>query len=349
MDQPDVGEDAPVLSVVVPVFNEEECIREFHRRTVDALAGLDLTYELIYVDDGSVDSSRSLLSAIADEDRATRVLSLSRNFGHQIAVSAGLHHARGSAAVIIDADLQDPPEVIVQLVATWREGADVVSAVRTARVGETRFKVLTAGWFYRLIRRWSQLDIELDAGDFRLLSRPVIDTVNAMPEQFRFVRGMTAWAGFDQRAVEYTRDARFAGSTKYPLKKMIALATNAITSFSFAPLQLAAVFGVIIALSSAVAVPVVVALRLAGIGGLGGQTTVLIAVLFFGGVQLSFLGLIGEYVGRAAIEGKDRPLYVIASSEGHPNVAAGPYSLDRCAGCGLGPPGPGGFREMGSR
>ena len=305
-----------MLSIVVPVFNEAGCLAEFARRTFAMLSTLAMDAEILFVDDGSSDQSLMMLEQLTAQDSRVRVLSFSRNFGHQIAVTAGLHHARGDAVVIIDSDLQDPPEVIPQLVESWRSGGQVVAAVRTERRGESRFKQATATWFYRLIRRWSKLDIELNAGDFRLLDRKAVDAINAMPESFRFVRGMTAWVGFDQRSVTYVRDPRFAGETKYPLKKMVTLASTAITSFSFVPLQLAALFGLIVSSLSILAVPVVIGLRIGGVKGLGGQTTVLIAVLFFGGVQLSFLGLIGEYVGRMSIEIKRRPLYVIAKAFG---------------------------------
>jgi dolichol-phosphate mannosyltransferase len=248
-------------------------------------------------------------------DQRVRVIALSRNFGHQIAVSAGLDEARGEAVVVIDSDLQDPPELIPELVEKWRDGYEVVHAVRTARHGETRFKRWTASAFYRLIRSWTDLNIQLDAGDFRLMGRQAVDALRSMPEQFRFVRGMTAWVGFEQTGVPYERDSRYAGDSKYPLRRMVRLAMTAITSFSFVPLQLASVFGFIVSGLAAIAVPIVVALRLLGAEGLGGQTTVLLAVLFFGGVQLLFLGVLGEYLGRISVEVKRRPLYFVDRSE----------------------------------
>jgi polyisoprenyl-phosphate glycosyltransferase len=304
---------APVVSIVVPVFDEQECLPEFHRQTVDVLNGCPLSSEIVYVDDGSRDGSAAVLEKLATADERVRVVTFSRNFGHQMAVSAGLDFSRGQAVVVIDSDLQDPPELIPDLIERWESGADVVHAVREERQGESWFKTKSAALFYALIRRLTDLDLQADAGDFRLYDRRVVDALCAMPERFRFIRGMTAWVGFDQASVGYARHGRHAGASKYPLRKMIALAATAITSFSFVPLQLASVFGFIVALLAVVAVPIVIPLRLAGVEGLGNQTTVLITLLFFGGVQLVFLGLIGEYLGRIAIEIKQRPLYIVRS------------------------------------
>jgi polyisoprenyl-phosphate glycosyltransferase len=322
------GRARPVVSLVVPVFNEEDCIREFHRRATAMFDQLGETGEIVFVDDGSRDKSLQLLTDIAGADPSVRVISFSRNFGHQIAVTAGIDHAHGDAVVVIDADLQDPPEVVPELVAQWRKGGEVVVAVRSERKGESRMKLATASLFYRLIRRWTDLDIHLDAGDFRLLDRKVVDTLRSMPEGFRFMRGLTSWVGYDQRSVDYVRDERFAGITKYPVRKMVTLAVNAITSFSFVPLQLASLVGFVIAMLTGIAIPIVIALRIAGVEGLGGQTTVLMAVLFFGGVQLSFLGLIGEYLGRMAIEVKRRPLYVIRQAIGFTGSVIGSRERD---------------------
>lgn len=305
------GSGAVELSVVVPVFNEEECIGEFHRRLSAALGSIGTTFEILYVDDGSRDASPHLLDELEAEHPAVFAIHLSRNFGHQIAVSAGMDAARGRATVVIDADLQDPPELIPSLVDRWRAGVDVVHAVRDERKGETRFKLVTARLFYRMIRRWTDLDLQVDAGDFRLMDRAVVDAIGEMPERFRFIRGMVAWVGFRQESVGYTRDERFAGSSKYPLRSMARLAMTAITSYSFAPLQLAAVIGFFISGVVTVAVPLVIVLRLVGVRGLGGQTTVLIAILFFGGLQLAFMGVLGEYLGRLYIEAKQRPLYIL--------------------------------------
>ncbi len=299
------------ISVVVPVFNEQDCIEEFHRRLTAAMAGVTDSWEVVFVDDGSRDKSFMLLTELTARDSRARLLSLSRNFGHQAAVSAGLQHAAGRAVVVIDADLQDPPELIGDLVAVWHDGAEVVHAVRTRRLGETRLKRWMARLFYRAIRRATSFDIQVDAGDFRLIDRRVVEVLLDMPERHRFIRGLTAWAGFDQRTVGYVRDARHAGTTKYPLRKQLRLAFTALTAFSLVPLQLASVLGLGIAAVSAVAMPVVIALRLLGVEGLGGQTTVLIVVMFFGGVQLTFLGLFGEYLGRINEEVRHRPLFVV--------------------------------------
>lgn len=319
----------PELSVVVPVFNEEDCLREFQRRTSAVLDGLGMSSEILYVDDGSSDHSARILDELAAADPRVRLLRLSRNFGHQIAVTAGLDASRGAAVVVIDSDLQDPPEVIVDLVASWRSGVDVVHAVRKARPGESRFKKATASAFYRLIRRWTDLKIQVDAGDFRLMDRVAVDAMCQMPERFRFVRGMAAWVGFNQGTVEYVRHERFAGSSKYPLSKMVHLALTAITSFSFAPLQIASLAGFVLSAITVAAVPVVVLLRMLGVGGLGGQTTVLIAVLFLGGIQLVVLGILGEYVGRIYMEVKARPVYVL--DPGPTRRGAGPGTAERAA------------------
>jgi len=317
-------DDAPLLSVVAPVFNEAECLPEFFRRMLAVLDALPMRAELIFVDDGSTDTSPAALSELARTDERVQIVSLSRNFGHQVAVSAGLDHTAGDAVVVIDSDLQDPPELIPRLVEEWEGGSEVVHAVRTMRHGETRFKTWTASRFYRLIKGWTDLDIQVDAGDFRLLGRRAVDAIRAMPEQFRFLRGMAAWVGFRQSVVPYERDSRFAGATKYPLKRMLRLASTALTSFSFVPLQLASIFGFVISAITALAVPVVIVLRVLGVMGLGGQTTVLLAVMFFGGVQLVVLGIIGEYLGRIAIEVKRRPLYLVDRIECHSGVEAEP-------------------------
>lgn len=310
-------ESKPWLSVVAPVFNEEDCLAEFYRRiseAVDALAvpdGLAGAVELIFVDDGSSDGSAAKLADLAASDPRVRVLSMSRNFGHQVAITAGLDHARGAAVVVIDSDLQDPPELIADMVQEWRNGADVVHAVRRERAGESAFKKTTASAFYRMIRRMTDLDIQMDAGDYRLMDRVVVDVMCSMRERHRFVRGLVAWSGFRQVGVAYDRDARFAGSTKYPLRRMWRLAVTAITAFSFLPLQLASVIGFATSLIALICLPVVVILRVAGSPFFGGQTTVLLVVMALGGLQLFFLGVIGEYVGRIVEEVKLRPLYVL--------------------------------------
>jgi dolichol-phosphate mannosyltransferase len=252
-----------------------------------------------------------MIRDLAHQDQRIRPVIFARNFGHQIAVTAGLDYCRGQAVVIIDADLQDPPEVILDLIAKWREGYQVVYAVRAEREGETWFKLFTASLFYRLIYRITDVKIPLDTGDFRLMDRKVVNVMNQMRERHRFLRGMSSWVGFKQIGVEYRRAARYAGTTKYPLKKMLKLALNAITGFSYFPLQLATYLGFISALVSILAIPVVIIERLAGEQAFLGQATTLIAVLFLGGVQLISLGILGEYVGRVYDEVKGRPLYIV--------------------------------------
>jgi len=248
---------------------------------------------------------------LARQDLHVRPVIFARNFGHQIAVTAGLDYSRGQAVIIMDSDLQDPPEVIPDLITKWREGYEVVYAVRKEREGETRFKLFTASLFYRIIYRITDVNIPLDTGDFRLLDRKVVDVLNSMRERYRFLRGMSAWVGFRQIGVPYKRAARFAGETKYPLKKMVKFASDAITGFSYFPLQVATYLGFISAGISILAIPVVIALRLAGSQAFFGQATTLIAVLFLGGVQLISLGILGEYIGRLYDEAKHRPLYIV--------------------------------------
>ena len=309
----------PTLSVIVPIYNEVESIPELYRRVASVMESLGETWELILVDDGSVDGSRELAVRIAEGDPRVRSLIFARNFGHQIAVTAGLDKSRGQAVVIMDADLQDPPEVIPELFAKWREGYEVVYAVRSEREGDSWFKKTTAHLFYRLIYRITDVDIPQDTGDFRLLDRKVVKVLNQMRERHRFLRGMSAWVGFNQMGVPYVRKARFAGETKYPLKKMLRFASDAITGFSYFPLQLATYTGFISASLSILAIPVVIALRLGGEHtALTGQATTLIAVLFLGGVQLMSLGILGEYIGRLYDEAKGRPLYILREDPDNP-------------------------------
>lgn len=314
------GSGPPTFSVVVPVYDEAPNLAELHRRLRTVMASIGEPWELLLVDDGSTDGSAALVTELAAADPVVRPILLVRNFGHQIAVTAGLDRARGDAVVVLDADLQDPPEVIPELVERWREGAEIVVGVRTERPGESRFKRATASVFYRLIRRLTDVDIPLDAGDFRLLDRQVVDAIGAMRERNRFLRGLSAWTGYRTATVPYRRAPRHAGTTKYPLRSMLRFAASAITSFSHVPLQLATLVGFVAAALSALAIPLVVVLRLVGVKGLGGQTTVLIAVLFLGGVQLLSLGVLGEYVGRLYDEAKGRPLYLV---RGDPTSRAG--------------------------
>ena len=301
-----------LLSIVIPCYNEQEVIHETMRRLGDLCAQLsDLDIEMIFVDDGSRDSTRAILKEYASRDVRIRVIGFARNFGHQIAVTAGIDAARGDAIVLMDADLQDPPEVVHQMIEKWREGYDVVYGTRTERPGESRFKLLTARSFYRLLNRLSDVPIPLDTGDFRLMSRKVADALRSMPERDRFVRGMVSWVGFKQIALPYKRAERFAGSTKYPLRKMIRFATDGILSFSTKPLQLAVGLGMAAALLALAGILYALILRVFTSIWVEGWTALMIAVLFLGGVQLICIGILGEYVGRIYNEAKSRPLYIV--------------------------------------
>ncbi|MEW6094057.1 MAG: glycosyltransferase family 2 protein [Chloroflexota bacterium] len=299
-------------SIVAPIFNELDNLPELYRRVREVMSAVRGTWELVLVDDGSTDDSTEAVRQLARQDKHVRPVIFARNFGHQVAITAGWDHARGDAVVIIDADLQDPPEVIPELIAKWKEGYQVVYAVRAEREGETWFKRFTASLFYRIIYRITDVNIPLDTGDFRLMDRRVVDVLKTMRERHRFPRGMSAWVGFKQVGVPYKRAARHAGVTKYPFKKMLKLALNAITGFSYFPLQLATYFGFGSAALAIIAIPVVVVMRLMGSQFFAGQATTLIAVLFLGGVQLISLGVLGEYLGRVYDEAKGRPLYILS-------------------------------------
>jgi len=298
-------------SIIAPIYNEIENIPELYCRVTEVMQSAHEPWELILVDDGSTDGSTEKIRELAKADKHVRPVIFARNFGHQVAITAGWDYARGEAVVIIDADLQDPPEVILQLAEKWREGYEVVYAVRAEREGETWFKKFTASLFYRLIRWITDVDIPVDTGDFRLMDRKVVDVLKQMKERHRFPRGMSAWVGFKQVGVEYKRAARVAGVTKYPFRKMLKLAVNAITGFSYFPLQVATFFGFISAGVAIVAIPIVAILRMTGSHFFEGQTTTLISVLFLGGVQLISLGILGEYIGRLYDEAKGRPLYIV--------------------------------------
>ncbi len=302
----------PTYTIIAPIYNEVDNIPELYRRIREVMDSTGEAWEIVMVDDGSADGSSDLIRELAADNERVRPVIFARNFGHQIAVTAGLDYSRGNAVVIIDADLQDPPEVILDMIEKWREGYEVVYAVRSEREGETWFKEFTASLFYRLIYRITDVDIPLDTGDFRLLDRKVVDVMGQMRERHRFLRGMSSWIGYKQIGVEYKRAARYAGETKYPLNKMLKFATDAITSFSYFPLQVAMYFGFISAGFSILAIPVVIILRLAGSQAFFGQASTLIAVLFLGGVQLISLGILGEYVGRLYDEAKGRPLYIVS-------------------------------------
>lgn len=302
-----------LVTVVSPAHNEAGGIAEFHRRMVTAVTQIpDTTWEFIYVDDGSTDATFAKLSDLADEDERVRVLRLSRNFGHQLAITCGLDHARGDAVVVIDSDLQDPPEIIAPMVEQWRDGADVAYGQRRQRAGETWFKKATASAYYRLLRRLTDVDIPKHVGDFRLMDRAVVDGISAMREENRYVRGMISWIGFDQRPILYDRDPRFSGSSSYSLVKMMNLAVNGITSFTEKPLRLASFVGAAIFGITVIFAAYTLLSKLTNPGGADpGFATTILLIMFFGSVQLLSIGLLGEYVGRIYRESKSRPLYFV--------------------------------------
>jgi polyisoprenyl-phosphate glycosyltransferase len=313
-----------LLSVVAPVYNEEATIDEFYARVCSALEGLQ--FELVLVDDGSSDGSPAALDQLAASDPRVRIVYLSRNFGHQTALTAGLDHAEGSAVVMLDADLQDPPELIPRMLDHWRAGCDVVYAVREEREGESRFKLATARWFYKLFDWLAQVELQHNSGDFRLLDRRALNALLQMRERNRFLRGMTVWVGYTQAAVPYRRDPRYAGVTKYTLSKMLRFSLDAISSFSHRPLQFATLFGFLISTLAFVAIPVVIVLRIVG-SYLPGFSALTITVLLLGGIQLITIGIIGEYVGRIYDEVKGRPLYLVRARRNMPDPGDSEHPL----------------------
>jgi glycosyltransferase involved in cell wall biosynthesis len=314
---PSFGEPRPLLSVVIPCMNEEEVLRQTNKRLTAELEQAPVNFELIYVDDGSTDSTPSILRELQSKDHRIRAIRLSRNFGHQIAITAGIEHAGGNAVVIIDSDLQDPPEVIFEFLAKWMDGYDVAYGVRTERDGESAFKLWTARLFYRLIGQLSDTDIPIDTGDFRLMDRRVVDALITMPERDRFVRGMVSWLGFSQVAVPYHRASRAAGSTKFSLFKMVRFALDGIFSFSILPLRLATWTGFAASGLAVLGILIILLDTFLGVPGLvKGWSSTVIAVLFIGGVQLICTGIIGEYIGRIYGESKRRPLYIVRERMG---------------------------------
>lgn len=308
-------EPKPLLSVVAPVYCEEDGIRLFYERTTRAVEAIEppVDHELVFVNDGSTDDTLSVLRKLAEEDGRVRVVDLSRNFGHQVAITSGMDHARGDAVVVIDADLQDPPEVIAHMVDKWRDGYKVVYGVRTRRSGESGFKVLTAKYFYRLLNRISDTNLPLDSGDFRLMDKQVIAALCEIREENRYIRGLVAWVGFSQTGVYYERDARFAGESKFTVRRMLRFAADAVTSFSEKPLRFATQVGLFItACTLLLALWIVVSRVLSPEGSFPGFASLMVMVLFLGGVQLLSIGLLGEYVGRIYRESKRRPLYIVA-------------------------------------
>jgi glycosyltransferase involved in cell wall biosynthesis len=324
-----------LLSVVVPIYFEEKVVPEFYLRIKKVLLDLQpkIDHEIVFIDDGSRDRSLELLKGLSQKDRTIRIISFSRNFGHQFAITAGMDHASGDAVVIIDGDLQDPPEIIPKMVEKWEEGFKVVYGVREKRKGENPIKLLTAKLFYRLIKLLSDTELPLDAGDFRLLDRKVLDALKAIREENRYIRGLVSWAGFSHCGLSYKRDARYAGKTKFTLKKMVKFAFDGILSFSDRPLKITAYFGFLITVAS-----FLVALRIA-IGKIlhpqilvSGWTSLILTVLFIGGIQLISLGILGLYVGRQYREVKRRPLYIISEKMGFAEGQDDASPRDRVAG-----------------
>jgi polyisoprenyl-phosphate glycosyltransferase len=319
------GCDAILYSIVVPVYNEAEVLPTLYARLTRVLEGMLEPYEIIFVNDGSQDDSSLLLRDFQAKDQRVKLLSLSRNFGHQIAITAGLDYSSGQAAIVMDADLQDPPEVIPQLVEQWHKGYDIVFAVRAERKGDGLFKRATAAIFYRLFRHVSATEIPLDAGDFRLMSRRAVEALQSIRERNRFIRGLAGWIGFRQTSVSFVRDVRQAGKTKYPFRKMLRFALNGLMSFSLIPLQLAIYLGFLISSLGFFYIAYAIGLKLFTDRVVLGWTSVMVAVLFLGGVQLISLGIIGEYIGRIYDEVKQRPLYVVDETNGFERVRPLPH------------------------
>lgn len=317
----------PVLSVVGPVFNEEAALGRFHDRLMRVLRGLGIAFEVIYVDDGSRDKTPALLRRLRGSDPEVKILEFSRNFGHQVAITAGIDHASGEACVVMDTDGQDPPEALPRLLEEWRKGSEVVYVARTERRGETWFKRATAAAFYRLLRRMTPVDIPPDAGDFRLIDRRVVEELRRMREAHRYMRGLTAWVGFKQAKVEHAREARLGGRTHYPFWKMARLALDGITSFSHQPLRWVSWMGLASFALSALIGFWVFYVRFFNPEAVRGWTSVMVVVLFLGGVQLISLGIMGEYMGRVFDEVKGRPLYILRRSEGFGRDGAPPAIL----------------------
>ncbi|PWI58436.1 glycosyltransferase family 2 protein [Sulfoacidibacillus thermotolerans] len=315
------------MSIVIPTYNEEKVIDVLYSRLREVLDEIAVPYELIFVNDGSRDGTLRELLKLAKKHAEVKVIDFSRNFGHQIAVTAGLDHARGDAVVIMDADLQDTPQLIKEFIYQWRQGYDVVYAVRAKRKGETFFKQLTAKLFYRTMQRLTDVDIPLDTGDFRLMNRNVVDSLSAIHERHRFIRGLVAWAGYPQIGVPYVRDERYAGETKYPLKKMIKFALDGITSFSFRPLQWATKIGFTVAILGFLGAILIVYMKLFTNVTIQGWTSIMVALLVLGGMQLLMLGILGEYIGRIYDEVRGRPLYLIREVYNFESVSPSPNLL----------------------
>lgn len=309
--------EKPRYSIVAPIYNEEGNIQLLYDRISAVMESTGESWELVTINDGSRDRSLELLQELHMKDPRVKVLNFARNFGHQIAVTAGLDHTSGDAVVVIDADLQDPPEMILEMIERWKAGYQVVYAVREERKGESWFKLLTAKVFYRLIYRITDVDIPMDTGDFRLMDRKVVDALSSMREHNRFIRGMTSWIGFKQTGIHYVRDARHSGETKYPLKKMVRFAMDAITGFSYFPLQVMIYVSFVLGVLAVLSIPVISVLRLVmGTQFLGGQVTTIVLLLILSAFQLFFLFVMGQYVARIYDEVRGRPLYIVADRIG---------------------------------
>lgn len=300
-----------LITVVIPMYYEEAVVNECYTRIKEVMNKNKIKHELIFVNDGSKDHTINILKSIAEKDKNVKIIDFARNFGHQTAVTAGIFHSSGDAAVIIDADLQDPPELIVDMIYKWNQGFDVVYAKRKKRKGETWFKLITAKYFYRFLSYMSDVEIPKDTGDFRLMDRKVVESFKAMPEKNRFVRGMVSWVGFNQTYIEYERDERFAGETKYPLKKMIKFASDGIIAFSSKPLNFMTGLGCMTILLAFIILVYSLFIKFFGTSVEPGWTSLMVAITFFSGVQLLSLGVLGAYVARIYDESKNRPLYII--------------------------------------
>jgi polyisoprenyl-phosphate glycosyltransferase len=305
-----------LYSIVVPVYNEELVIVESYKRLKEVMDSLNETYEIIFINDGSKDSSILILKDICSKDKTIKTINFSRNFGHQVAITAGMDYAAGDAIVIIDADLQDPPQVILEMIKKWKEGYEVVYGKRIKRIGDSFFKKITARLFYRTLKSMTNVDIPVDTGDFRLIDRKVCNALKSITERNRYVRGLVSWVGFKQIGVEFIREERFAGETKYPFRKMLKFASDAITSFSYKPLKLATFAGLTISLFSFLYLLFVLIERLFTDLTTPGWSSLIAVNLFFNGIILIILGIIGEYIGRIYDESKKRPLYLVSEEIG---------------------------------
>jgi len=306
----------PVYSIVVPLYNEEEVVQESYKRLKQVMEKADGPYEIIFINDGSKDATPQLVAQLVTAGPTLRFISFSRNFGHQPAITAGMDYAGGDAIIIIDADLQDPPEVMLEMMQKWRQGYDVVYGKRMRRKGETFFKKLTSTLYYRVLRSMTNVDIPVDVGDFRLIDRKVCNALKSMPEKNRYMRGMVSWVGFNQTAVEYVRDERFAGETKYPLRKMIKLAVDGITAFSYKPLKFATSIGFVVSSLSFLYLLFILFQKIFTNQAVVGWASTVAILLFSQGIVMMILGVMGEYIGRVFEESKNRPIYLVKESMG---------------------------------